>query len=162
MFILLLFPQSSDSMARTFNQAHMRYSQYFNRKMGQRGHLWQGRFYSYPLDEAHLYTAVRYVERNPVWAGLVERGEDYPWSSALSRIRRINNPILSNDLPLLKKYQIGSGIFSIGEEEMILKQIRRCITTGRPAGSEFFVMRLEELLGRALKPKPIGRHRKNK
>jgi len=90
-------------MARTFNQAHMRYSQYFNRKMGQRGHLWQGRFYSYPLDEAHLYTAVRYVERNPVWAGLVERGEDYPWSSALSRIRGINNPILSNDLPLLKE-----------------------------------------------------------
>ncbi len=71
-------------MARSFNQAHMRYSQYFNGKIGQRGHLWQGRFYSCPLDGVHLYAAIRYVERNPVRAGLVERSEDYPWSSALN------------------------------------------------------------------------------
>lgn len=158
----IVVPQSSDSMARTFNQAHMRYSQYFNRKMGQRGHLWQGRFYSCPLDEAHLYAAVQYVERNPVRAGLVERGEDYPWSSALSHVGRINNPILSNDLPLLKEIPDWRQYLSAPDEEVTLKQIRSATSTGRPVGSESFVMRVEELLGRVLRAKPVGRPRENK
>jgi putative transposase len=48
---------------------------------GWRGHLWQERFHSYPMDE-RLLTAVRYVEMNPLNAGLVERAEDWRWSSA--------------------------------------------------------------------------------
>ncbi|MBA7595811.1 hypothetical protein ES703_02776 [subsurface metagenome] len=62
----------------------MRYSQYFNRRMKKRGHLWQGRFYSCPLDDVHLYVAVRYVENNSARSGLVRRAEDY----ALSRTKR--------------------------------------------------------------------------
>ncbi|MFH1562693.1 MAG: transposase [Nitrospirota bacterium] len=158
----IVVPQSSDSLARTFNQSHMRYSQYFNRRMGQRGHLWQGRFYSCPLDEAHLYTAVRYVERNPVRAGLVEQGEDYPWSSALSHVKGVKDPLLSQDLPLLKEIPNWSQYLFIPEEERIVKQIRSCTATGRPAGSESFVVRLEELLGRVLIPKSRGRPRKGK
>ncbi|PIX15863.1 hypothetical protein COZ71_09210 [Candidatus Desantisbacteria bacterium CG_4_8_14_3_um_filter_40_12] len=73
----------------------MRYSQYCNEKIGQRGHLWQGRFYSCPLDGVHLYMAMRYVERNPVRARIVEKAEDYTWSSAASHVRGIDNPILS-------------------------------------------------------------------
>ena len=158
----IVVPQSPDSMARTFNQAHMRYSQYFNRKMGRRGHLWQGRFYSCPLDEAHLYAAVRYAERNSVRAGLVERGEDYPWSSALSHVERIDNPILSNDLPLLKEIPDWRQYLSAPDEEVMLKQIRSATSNGRPIGSESFVMRVEELLGRELRAKPIGRPIGNK
>jgi putative transposase len=56
----------------------MRYAQAVNRRHGWSGHLWQGRFFSSPLDDAHLWAAVRYVERNPVRAGIVSRAEDYP------------------------------------------------------------------------------------
>jgi putative transposase len=153
----IVVPQNPDSMARTFNQAHMRYSQYFNSKMAKRGHLWQGRFYSCCLDEAHLYAAVRYVENNPLRAGLVEEATDYPWSSALSHAEKIDDPILSNDLPLLEEIPDWRRYLSTPEEETILEQIRGCTSTGRPAGSDSFIIKLEGLLGRRLRPKPIGR-----
>ena len=53
-----------------------------NKRHGFSGHVWQGRFFSCPLDEAHLWAAIRYVELNPVRAGMVARAEDYKWSSA--------------------------------------------------------------------------------
>jgi putative transposase len=56
-------PMREDSLARTFNTLHMRYSQYFNQKKNMKGHLWQGRFYSSILDERHLYAAIRYIEK---------------------------------------------------------------------------------------------------
>jgi len=153
----IVVPQDSGSMARTFNQAHMRYSQYFNLREGKRGHLWQGRFYSCPLDEVHLYAAVRYVERNPVRVGLVKQAEDYPWSSALCHVMKINDPIISNDLPLLQEIPDWRQYLSTPDEERMMQQIRSCTSTGRPAGSESFVMMIEELLGRALVPQPRGR-----
>ncbi|MBU2599286.1 transposase, partial [bacterium] len=125
----IVVPEGSESIARLFNQAHMRYSQYFNRKIGQRGHLWQGRFYSCPLDGVHLYTAIRYVERNPVRTGLVERAEDYPWSSALSHVKGITDSLLSNDLPLVKEIVDWKGYLSCTEDEIMITQIRRCSST---------------------------------
>lgn len=58
----IAIPQNDDSLAKTFNITHMRYSQYFNRKKRAFGHLWQGRFYSCVLDDYHLYAAIRYIE----------------------------------------------------------------------------------------------------
>ena len=75
-------PRKEDSLSRTFNTLHMRYSQYINRRQKASGHLWQGRFYSTIPDDIHLYAAVRYVENNPVSARLVKKAEEYPWSSA--------------------------------------------------------------------------------
>lgn len=63
-------PALEDSLARVFNSAHMRYSQYFNWKHKVSGHLWQARFFSCVLDSGRLLAAARYVERNPVRAGL--------------------------------------------------------------------------------------------
>ena len=156
----IVVPSGADSLAKTFNYVHMRYSQYYNEKIGQRGHLWQGRFYSCPLDDAHLYTSIRYVERNPVRAGIVEKAEDYAWSSAASHVQGIDNSVLSKDLPLIKTIDNWSKYLDIAEEEGMLNQIRECTSTGRPAGDEIFGARLEELLGRALRPKAIGRPRK--
>lgn len=53
---------------------------------GGGGHLWQGRFASFPMDDAYLLAAARYVELNPVRAGLVEVPEAYPWSSASAHL----------------------------------------------------------------------------
>jgi putative transposase len=72
----------ADGLALAFRNAHGRYAVYWNAIHGASGHAWQGRFYSCPLDEAHLWTALRYTELNPVRAGLVSQPELWPWSSA--------------------------------------------------------------------------------
>jgi Transposase IS200 like len=93
-------PIEADSLTKVFNTLHMRYSQHTNRKTKATGHLWQGRFFSCILDEKHLYACIRYVENNPVRAGLVKRAEEYRWSSAASHVLRKDDPILSDDCPV--------------------------------------------------------------
>ncbi|MDP1605464.1 MAG: transposase [Rhodocyclaceae bacterium] len=63
---LVAVPARDDGLQRVFKPLHMRYAQRINRAHGWKGHLWQGRFFSSPLDDAYLWAAVRYVERNPV------------------------------------------------------------------------------------------------
>ncbi len=79
---LIVVPQTSDALAQTLKQAHGRYSAYWNARASSSGHVWQGRFYSRPLDESHLWAALRYVELNAVRAGMVVAPEQWPWSSA--------------------------------------------------------------------------------
>ena len=79
---LIAVPEHEDSLGKTMRDTHGPYASYFNRRYGFCGHLWQARFYSSPMDDGHFWEAVRYVENNPVRAGIVERAEDYPWSSA--------------------------------------------------------------------------------
>jgi putative transposase len=92
----------SDAMSRTLNTVHMRYAQHANRKKRTTGHLWQGRFFSCVLDERHLLAAMRYVENNPVRAGIVEKAGDYRWSSAAGHIGRNEDPVVSKDCPVVK------------------------------------------------------------
>ncbi len=65
---LLVVPGSENSMANALGRAHMRYARWTNKKLSRVGHLWANRFYSTVLDDSHLWTAVRYVEMNPVRA----------------------------------------------------------------------------------------------
>jgi putative transposase len=90
-------PQAEDSLAKVFHSVHMLYSQYVNRKAQAAGHLWQGRFYSCVLDEAHVVAAVRYVELNPVRSGLADTAEAYPWSSAMSHVASTADPVLRGE-----------------------------------------------------------------
>ncbi len=79
-------PVKEDSLAMTFKYSNMRYSSYFNKKNRRSGHLWQGRFYSCPLQFEHALEALRYVERNPVRARMVELPWEYEWSSAREHV----------------------------------------------------------------------------
>jgi REP-associated tyrosine transposase len=79
---LVLLPGSEESLSVLFRRVHGRYAQYYNARWGRSGHLWQNRFFSCILGTGHLWTALAYVERNPVRAGMVEAAVDYPWSSA--------------------------------------------------------------------------------
>ncbi len=67
---LVCVPMRGDSLRKTVGEAHGEYASYFNARHRLVGHLWQGRYHSAALDDAHLYAATRYVERNPVRAGL--------------------------------------------------------------------------------------------
>ena len=75
-------PESTDTLAKMFGRLNWRYSMYFNRKYGRSGHLWQERFNSFHMTGMHFLRAMRYIEMNPVTAGLVTSPLDWPWSSA--------------------------------------------------------------------------------
>ena len=154
-------PDKEDSLARTFNTLHMRYSQYLNHKRKLKGHLWQGRFYSTILDESHLYSAVRYVENNPVRAGIVRKPHRYKWSSANSHINKEQNPILSQDCYLEKEIEDWLEYLKEKDDEQIVENIRKCSMTGRPCGNDRFLKKLEKLFGRRLRALPWGRPRKS-
>ena len=79
---LIAIPEQESSLARGIGEAHRRYTRRINFQQGWRGYLFQGRFHSFPLDGNYLLAAMRYVLRNPVRAGLVNRPWDYPWSAA--------------------------------------------------------------------------------
>jgi putative transposase len=83
---LILVPSHEDGLRAALAPAHTRYAIELNRRAGGCGHLWQGRFASVAMDEAHLHACLRYVELNPVRAGLVERPEGWRWSSARAHL----------------------------------------------------------------------------
>lgn len=83
---LVLVPAREDGLSATLGPAHRRYTWEINQREGWRGFLWQGRFASFPMEEGHLHACLRYVELNPVRAGLVARPEDWRWSSARAHL----------------------------------------------------------------------------
>ena len=82
---LVCVPEAEHALSKVLARVHGRLAQRINRRRKQRGHLWQGRFYACPMDESHCWAAIRYVERNPVRAGLVAKAEDLRWSRKSDR-----------------------------------------------------------------------------
>ncbi|MEN8129772.1 MAG: transposase [Pseudomonadota bacterium] len=78
---LIVVPGEGSRLSRAIGEAHRRYARYINFREKWRGYLWQGRFASFPIDEPYLLAAARYVELNPVKAGMVEAAWGYRWSS---------------------------------------------------------------------------------
>ena len=134
---------------------HQAFSSYVNRKLHESGHLWQGRYFSSVLDDSYLWSAVRYVERNPVRAGLVERAEQYPWSSAAGHCGLRIDPLLSGNLERSDHVGDWSAWLSSADGEDA-KVLRRKTMTGRPCGSAESIERLEGLLRRVLKKRKPG------
>src|SRR3989338_5249482 len=93
---LIVTPVRGENLAKAIGETHKKYTRMINFREGWRGYLWEGRFKSFVLDEKYVYAAVRYVERNPVRAKIVERAEDYLWSSAQAHVRKKQDPLLSN------------------------------------------------------------------
>jgi putative transposase len=121
-----------------------------NQREGWRGHLWQERFSSFVMDEMHLMAAVRYVELNPVRAGLVDLPEDYRWSSARAHLRRKNDELVTVD-PLL---EIVDSWEDYLQDDGVAKyeRLRKHEKTGRPLGADKFIEMIEKKTGRTLKP----------
>ncbi|MEE8445110.1 MAG: transposase, partial [Alphaproteobacteria bacterium] len=121
-----------------------------------RGYLWQGRFASFVMDEAHLLSAARYVELNPVRAGLVKQARAWRWSSAKAHLAGQDDRLVTV-APLLDLAGDWRAFLRGGLEEADLDAIRRGERTGRPLGSEGFLESLEAQLGRPLKKGRPGR-----
>ena len=91
---LILVPSSEAGLGAVLAPTHRSYAWEVNQREGWTGHLWQARFASFPLDEAHLHACLRYVELNPVRARLVERPEDWRWSSARGHLALARDPLV--------------------------------------------------------------------
>ena len=157
---LVAVPSSDDGLQRVLKPLHMRYAQRINRSRGWKGHLWQGRFFSSPLDEAYLWAAVRYVERNPVRAGMVSRAEDYRWSSAAAHCGNRPDGLLDPVSDLSRKFsgiEDWSAWLAERDETEELQMLRRNVVKGLPCGSEGFVQKLGRQVGRLLEYRPQGR-----
>ena len=159
---LIAVPRRADSLARAIGRTHMRYARRTNRLREWSGHLWANRFFSTPLDESHLWQAVKYVELNPVRAGMAARAEDYAWSSARAHALGEPDGLLSQGRPFPAPGLVGdwSAWLATGLSEESVKGLRYATATGRPCGGEPFVSMFEGLLGRLLRPLKRGRKKK--
>ena len=158
---LISIPHAVDSLARTLQVLHTRHSQLVNAEHGWVGHLWQGRFFSTPLDERHLMMAVRYVERNPVCAGMVKQAEDYPWSSAAFHLGLAGNKVIKSDTIFGSPLEGWQELLGKPEDEDTVERIRHRTQVGFPCGDDEFVGKVSRLLGRDLVLRPRGRPRKS-
>ena len=159
---LVAIPGRADMLARALKQTHGRYATYWNVTHGSSGHVWQGRFYSCPLDAGHLWMALRYCERNPVRARMVGAPQDWKWSSAAAHCGAE-----SSGMPLeMERWEkrwtatTWREYLAAPETDAELAELRQCTHTGRPLGSREFIAEIERSTQRHLLAKPGGRPEK--
>jgi len=159
---LVLVPATETGLQQVLKPLHMRYAQRLNRERGWNGHVWQGRYFSSPLDERYTWAAIRYVECNPVRAEIVSKAERYPWSSAAAHCGLRADTLLTTDASWLKKFQTienWSSWLAEGERTEERTKLRRNVEKGLPCGAESFIHQLGQQAGRALAFRPQGRPR---
>jgi len=156
---LIAVPETPEGLTRAIGEAHRRYTRHINFRENWRGHLWQGRFASFPMDEHHLLAAARYIEMNPVGADLVKQPEDYRWSSIHAHIEGKDDELVKV-APLLDLIPDWSNFLATSTEEE-LNLLHRHERTGRPLGDLGFVETLEQILGRTLQLQKPGPKKKD-
>lgn len=154
-------PRNKTSIGRTLQIVNMRHTRAVNRVKGWNGHLWHSRYFSTALDESHLYLAMRYVEQNPVRAGMVMRAQDYPWSSAACHCGLRSDPVLVPNHKYKDIFDCWSDI--LNEIPMLedIERLKRRTYSGIPCGDEEFMKESSKRVGRKLKERPRGRPSKS-
>ncbi|MBU2513387.1 transposase [bacterium] len=151
----LIIPEEEDDLRAIFGEAHRRYTRNINFRQKTRGYLFQGRFFSCPLEDRHLLAAARYVERNPVRAGISETAKEYYWSSA-----RFNLDMVAEDILIPKKHPLFGKAKEwekwLSSDPKNVNELRKNFRTGRPLGSYQFLRQAERITGRSLIPRKPG------
>ncbi len=131
---LVLTPHSESGLQQVLKPLHMRYAQHINKIKGWKGHLWQGRFFSSPLDDAYTWSTIRYVERNPVQAGMIKKAEEYPWSSAAAHCGLKVEPFLATLPDSMEgiSQEYWSEWLALSENQNMIAVIQRNIEKGLP------------------------------
>jgi REP-associated tyrosine transposase len=160
---LIAVPLRPDSLARALGRIHADYARHRNVIDRSCGHVWQARFFSCPLDHEHLWRAMANIERNPVRAGLVRAAEGYRWSSARAHLgwsRRESFLELGEWRAWYNSWRWREALLNGVDEEAFQARLRDASVRGRALGSEVFVDRLEQKMGRKLRPNRAGRPKK--
>ena len=159
---LLLTPQDVDGLARMLRLQGSNYVQTFNRRHERTGPLWQGRFHSSPVDsDAYYLQVVRYIEMNPVRAGMVARAESYPWSSARCHVG-LRHDCLLTEHPAMIDVEAYAAFIEESQSPLMIDAIRRSTSKQKPLGTAGFNRMLALTLGRPVTPaagRPPGRSR---
>jgi len=150
---VIVTPQDEDGLRRTFGELHRRYTAHVNARHRWTGHLWQARFGSVAMDEDHLIAAIRYVSLNPVRARLVERAEDWPWSSVQAHLGGRDDGVVTTAPVLERVGRFADFLVEAFDEDAAFTPLRRLETTGRPVGSAGWIQRLEREVARPLAPR---------
>jgi len=167
---LLATPKFDDSISKTFQSVGRRYVQYFNYTYKRSGTLWEGRYRATVVDsERYLLTLMRYIELNPVRAGMVAVPQDYPWSSYRRNALGEGGPnadwlsshaeyssLGRDDADRQKAYQ---ALFAMAIDQGDLAAIRDCTHKGWALGGERFRAEVEALGKRRAASKGVGRPR---
>jgi len=158
---LLAKPSEDESLHKMMQGIALCYTQHINRKYRRTGRLWESRYHSCIVDqESYLWAVARYIEQNPVRSMLVERPEEYAYSSARAHLDLFHDPILGEDL-FAEGLQHGYVEFmrsAVPVEQ--ITAIRKSSRTGRPLGTTTFVGEIERRLAKRLTALPVGRPRK--
>jgi putative transposase len=155
---LIAVPETEEGLRQAIGEAHRRYSAMINRRERWTGHLWQGRFSSFPMDEQYLLAAAKYIEMNPVRARLASDPYTWRWSSTQAHVNG-RDDILVKVSPLVER--VGEWrCFLADADAEDMEKIRRHERTGRALGSDSFLESLEKSLLRPVKPQKVGRKKK--
>ncbi len=156
---LLLWPREDGDLSTFMQWVTMTHSQRWHAAHGTAGmgHLYQGRFKSFPVQSNEYYlTVMRYIESNPLRAKLVQSSKDWQWSSlAIRQCKEKEGLVLSNGPMSLPKNWLG--LVDILSKETDLKKLENCIRRGSPCGSDVWVMRTANRLELESTLRPRGR-----
>jgi putative transposase len=155
-FHLALWPRQDGDLSRFMQWLLTAQVRRYHRHYQSSGHVWQGRFKAFPIQQdEHLLTVVRYIERNPLRAGLVARAEDWLWSSLREREGKASwlQPV---PVPGPKDWL---GWVNAPVTDAEVEALRYCVNRGTPFGREAWVQRTARRLGLEASLNPRGRPR---
>lgn len=156
----VMVPSRESGLRESLGEAHRRYTRFVNFRKGWRGHLWQERFHSFPMDEKYLLSTVRYVERNPVSARLCDKPVDWRWSSARAHMEGKDDGLVIVK-PMLERITNWSDYLRDEDDDPSeIARLREHTQTGRPLGGADFIEKLEIVTGRVLARQKPGRKQK--
>ena len=162
---LLLTPQTPTGVSVMMQSIGRQYVRYFNQAYSRTGTLWEGRFRSCPVEaETYLLTCQRYIELNPVRAGMVGDPAAYAWSSyranglgIKARLQTPHSLYLSLGNTVDNRCKAYRALFEDTVTPSAIAQIRLAVNKGMALGSPDFLQEVEELAGRRAHPEKPGR-----
>lgn len=158
-FHLLLWPRKDGDLSRWMQWLLTAHVRRHHRRYGGSGHVWQGRFKAFPIEQdEHFLTVARYVERNALRANLVRRAEDWRWSSLAARAVA-DPPVLLADWPVPRP-RPWLAIVNRAQSDAEEAALRHSVTRGTPFGNERWAQQTARRLGLESSLRPRGRPRK--
>lgn len=156
----LLTPTNPAGLARLFQRVHTWWALVFNRKSERTGHLFESRYHSSALSESHYWSALRYVELNPKKARLIEKPEDWEFSSARAHITG-NGDKRIGLVPVVTRRKFTSAdwreFLHSSPDSLVENDLRNAARTNRPCGDPAWIAGLEKTHYRRLTRSLPGR-----